>query len=215
MVQEKNESVFVCPLGQDSQKNLANTIEQINCDLKALPTITQQNSLPILEKSLENEGMRAEPSEANDLELLLKDKASLEEESRRLDVEEKRLDLLVRIHIDEFAKETKKRNSEKKHAIIQLREQIGRLEAQLGLEESVEEPKMMNDEKQKANDDLLARICTSETQVKEFAVCELSVESIPEKVDICQYTPSSKASQEELLDSGQNGIAVEIIEEIK
>ena len=211
-MQGKNESVFLCPLEQDDQKNRANTLEEINCNSIVQSTSTQQNSPDVREKVLEDKDMRPTPSETNDLELLLREKAVLEEESRRLDEERKRLDLLVRMHLEELARETKKRNSEKRQAMIHLREQIGRLETQLGLEKSVQE-------KQKANIDLRARIGMLETQLRELSVLDISTESLAEKIDSSPYSASSEASHEELLDSDQNAsaveIAVEIIEEIK
>lgn len=130
-MQEKSENVFICPLGQDSQKDLGITIGQINCDSKTLSSLTQQKFVAILEKSLENEDKRSEPGETNDLELMLKEKASLEEESRRLDEEGKRLEVLVRIHIEELAQETKKRNCEKQKANMDLRARVDMLETQL------------------------------------------------------------------------------------
>lgn len=130
-MQEKNENVFICPLGQDSQKDLGITIEQINCDSKTLSSLTQQNFPAILEKSLENEGKRSEPGETNVLELMLKEKARLEEESRRLDEEGKRLEVIVRIHIEKLAQETKKRNCEKQKANMDLRARVDMLETQI------------------------------------------------------------------------------------
>ena len=91
----------------------------------------QQNSPAIGEKVLEDKGMPPTPGETNDLELLLREKAGLEEESRRLDEERKRLDLLVRMHLEELAQDTKKKNSEKQKANIDLRARIGMLETQL------------------------------------------------------------------------------------
>ena len=180
-MQEKNESVFICSIEQDSQKNRANIFEEITRDSIVHSPIAQQNSPAICEKILEDKDMRPTPGDTNDLELLLKEKAGLEEESRRLDVERKRLDLLVRMHLEELAQETKKRNCEK----------------------------------QKANIDLRARVDMLETQLKGLSVLEISEESIAEKIDASLYPPLSEASQEELLDSDQNAIAVEIMEEIK
>ena len=130
-MQEKNESVFICSIEQDSQKNRANIFEEITRDSIVHSPIAQQNSPAICEKILEDKDMRPTPSDTNDLELLLREKAGLEEESRRLDEERKRLDLLVRMHLEELAQETKKRNCEKQKANIDLRARIGMLETQL------------------------------------------------------------------------------------
>ena len=181
LVQEKNESVFLCPLEQDNQKNRKNTIEEINLDSIVQSSSIQQNSPAIGEKVLEDKGMPPTPGETNDLELLLREKAGLEEESRRLDEEQQRLDLLVRMHLEELALETKKRNGEKQKAIIDLRARVGMLE----------------------------------TQLRGLSVLENSGEGIAKKIDNCPYPPSTEASREELFDSDQNAMAVEIIEEIK
>src|SRR4030067_1703892 len=57
LVQEKNESVFLCPLEQDNQKNRKNTIEEINLDSIVQSSSIQQNSPAIGEKVLEDKGM--------------------------------------------------------------------------------------------------------------------------------------------------------------
>ena len=130
-MQEKNESVFICPIEQDSQKNRANNLEEITCDAILYSTSAQQNFPIICEKIIEDKDMRPAASDTNDLELLLIEKAGLEEESRRLDEERERLDLLVRMHLEELAQETKKRNCEKQKGNMTLRARIDMLETQL------------------------------------------------------------------------------------
>ena len=130
-MQEKNESVFICSIEQDSQKNRANIFEEITRDSILHSPSAQQNSLAICEKILEDKGVQPTPGDTNDLELLLKEKAGLEEESRRLDEERKRLDLLVRMHLEELAQDTKKRNCEKQKANMDLRARVDMLETQL------------------------------------------------------------------------------------
>jgi hypothetical protein len=130
-VQEKNENVFICPIREDSQKNRANLLEEIACASIVHSPSAQQNSPSICEKIHDDKGVQPTPGDTNDLELLLKEKAGLEEESRRLDEERKRLDLLVRMHLEELAQETKKRNCEKQKANMDLRARVDILETQL------------------------------------------------------------------------------------
>ncbi len=132
MKQGKNESVFLWLLEQDRQKKRANLLKEKNRDSEVHFPREQQNSPAIKEKVFEDKRMRLSPDDANELELLLKEKAELERDSRHLDQERKRLVLLVRMHLGQLAQEIGKRNNEKRQAIIQLREQIGKLETQLG-----------------------------------------------------------------------------------
>ena len=211
---DKNESVFLLSLEQDRQNNQARTLDETNPNsVVQLPSIPC--SIPaIQQKVYEDEGVQSASGETSDLELLFKEKAGLEEESHFLDEEQGRLNLRARMVTAELVQEMKK-NSEKRQEIIGLREQIGRLETQLGLEELVQETEMSNGEKQQEIVDLQATVGLLETQLEGLSVSDASGEGKAETIDYCSYTLVSIISQEELPDSDQNATVVEIIEEIR
>jgi len=84
------------------------------------------------EKSPKDENNRSVFNETLDLERVMKDKAILEEESRRLDEAQERLHLQARMLCGKIMiQEMKKRNGEKRQALDQLQEKVSSLEAQL------------------------------------------------------------------------------------
>jgi hypothetical protein len=213
--QGKDDSVFLWLLEQERQNNRERALRETNRN-----SVVQSPGIPcsppaIRENDHEDEGVQSPSGEKTDLELLFKEKAGLEEESRLLDEEQKRLNLRVKTLIGKLVQETKKRNSEKQQEIIHLREQIGGLENQLGLEKLVQGAKMRNGEKQQENVDLRRTIGMLEAQLGGLSVTDVSGEGKAEKIDNSPHTPPSEASQEELLDSDQNVTVVEIIEEIR
>jgi len=70
-------------------------------------------------------------SETVQLEQLINEKTGQEEESRRLDEEQKQLKLRAKALCEKIVQELKKKNSEKQQAVNQLQSRIGNLEAQL------------------------------------------------------------------------------------
>ena len=61
----------------------------------------------------------------------MKEKADLEEESRRLDAEQKKLSMRARALYEKLIQEMRKKNVEKQQTVSQLQAKIGNLEAQL------------------------------------------------------------------------------------
>ncbi len=70
-------------------------------------------------------------SERTELEQLVKEKSNLEEQSQRLDEEQKKLNLRAKMLYEKIIQEIKKKNNEKEQAVNQLQTKIGDLEAQL------------------------------------------------------------------------------------
>ena len=69
--------------------------------------------------------------EKTEFEQLMKEKSVLEEESQRLDDEQKKLNLRAKMLCEKLIQEIKKTNSEKQQAVNKLQTRIGDLEAQL------------------------------------------------------------------------------------
>lgn len=76
--------------------------------------------------------------EGTDLDRLFREKANLEEESRHSDEEIEALELRARILCEKIVKEMKRRNSEKRRAIGEFRDEIGIAEALYRLESKSE-----------------------------------------------------------------------------
>jgi chaperonin cofactor prefoldin len=125
----KNESIFLWMLEQERQKSRTHVVEETNRDLVELPTTADQP--PESEKPQTREDKPTAPKENTDLERLMKEKESLESESRRLDEEQEKLNLRVKALCEKIIQQTKKKNSEKKQAANQLQTRIDSLEAQL------------------------------------------------------------------------------------
>ena len=70
-------------------------------------------------------------SKTTEIEQLMKEKSSLEDESRRLDEDQKKLNLRLKALYEKVIQEMKKKNSEKQQTVSQLQAKIGNLESQL------------------------------------------------------------------------------------
>jgi len=70
-------------------------------------------------------------SKSTEIEQLMKEKSSLEDESRRLDEDQKKLNLRLKALYEKVIQEMKKKNSEKQQTVSQLQAKIGNLESQL------------------------------------------------------------------------------------
>ena len=125
----KNESIFLWMLEQERQKNRTHVVEETNRDSVELPTTADQP--PESEKPHKKEDKPPTPKETPDLERLMKEKESLELESRRLDEEQEKLNLRFKALCEKIVQQTKKNNSEKRQAANQLQVRIDSLEAQL------------------------------------------------------------------------------------
>ena len=130
-IRDKNEAISLWLLELDRQKNRARVLEETARKSTVQSPSNQHDPWFNFDKSHKDENKRLSIYEATGLEHLMKEKGSLEEESHCLDEAQKRLDQRTKMLTDKIIQEIKKRNSEKKHAIDQLRVRMHSLEAQL------------------------------------------------------------------------------------
>ncbi len=126
---DKNEGIYLWMLEQDRQKNRVHALEQTSNSTSQL-TKAAHDLIFNNKASSENEKEQSPVRNNADLEQLLNKIASLEEESRNLDKEQKQVDLRIRILCQNLIEELEKRDSQKQQAIRQLRERIGTMETQ-------------------------------------------------------------------------------------
>jgi chromosome segregation ATPase len=183
MAHNKNESVFLWMLEQDRQKNRVAKGEELGHNSPVPSLSIPSSSYGIREEIRENQGLQSIVCETSDLERLLREKESLEEEARCLDEDVKRLNLRERALLEQLVQETRKRNEEKKRAVLQLQEQLGGLEDRLGLGELVQKTEKSNSEKQREIVHLREQIGGLENELKGLSGSEATRESEAEKID--------------------------------
>jgi len=128
---DKNEGIYLWLLEQDRQKNRAYALKVTD----ESPTLhfqsTQDNSRTNTEKSSEDLNEQSPLSENIGLDELIEEKADLEEESRRLDEEQRHQSLRIKILCEKLVQEIKKKNSQKRQTIDQMHTRIDKLETRL------------------------------------------------------------------------------------
>ena len=179
---DKNEGIFLWILEQDRKQNQARAqAEAVRKSTEPAPNAAI-DTLFASQKPNEDENEQPTFSEDSDLEKLLKEKTSLEEESRNLDEIRKKLNQQAKMLSEKLVQEIKRKNGRKKTIVNELQARIGKLEAcfqELSPTDELGEAESAGNDDNKSN------------------------------------KPALEASQEELLDSGQDGVAVDVIEEIK
>jgi chromosome segregation ATPase len=183
MAHNKNESVFLWMLEQDRQKNRVAKGEELGHNSPVPSLSIPSSSYGIREEIRENKGLQSIVCEKSDLKRLLEEKESLEEEARCLDEDVKRLSLRERTLLEQLVQETRKRNEEKKRAVLQLQEQLGGLEDRLGLGELVQKTEKSNSEKQQEIVHLRAQIGGLENELKGLFGSEAARESEAKRID--------------------------------
>jgi cell division septum initiation protein DivIVA len=131
-MRDKNEAINLWLLELDRQKNRARVLEETTRKSTVQSPSNQHDPWFNCDESHKEENKQIAICEAADLEHLMKEKGSLEEESQCLDEAQKKLDQRAKMLTEKIIQEIKKRNSEKKQAIDQLRARMHRLEAQIG-----------------------------------------------------------------------------------
>ena len=129
---DKNEDIHLWLLEQDRKKSRLRLQEEAGHEMAAAPVSILNHPWFNDYRSYRVEIERPTFAESTDLDQLLKEKAGLEEEFRRSDVQIKSLDLRARELCKEIIQETKKRNIGKRHEIEHLREKIALVQTQLG-----------------------------------------------------------------------------------
>ena len=128
---EKNESIFLWMLEQERQKSRAFAVELAAHDSAAqLPSILD-TLLSNGEESSKHEDESPTVDETTELDQLMKEAKSLEEESHRLTDEEKQFSLRAKMLCERAIQELKKKNGEKQQEVTRLKEEISNLETQL------------------------------------------------------------------------------------
>lgn len=128
----RNEGVFLWLLEQERQKDRSYQLKERLCNA----TMKTSNALPeelFWDEKLQEEKdvqLEIEPHELNNFDLLLKEKANLEEQSCCLDKQQERLNLQIKMLLEKIVEEKKKKNNEKRQEIIQLQTRIKVLEEQ-------------------------------------------------------------------------------------
>ncbi|HEX9261587.1 MAG TPA: hypothetical protein VF893_03580 [Candidatus Bathyarchaeia archaeon] len=129
---DKNEGIYLWLLEQDRQKNRVQALKQTDLNpavqSQNIPSNTGFNSE---ESQAQTEEKQLTCGESTNFEQLTREKASLEEEYHRLDEEQKKLSLRIKILCEETIREIKKKNSEKQQAVNQLQARISGLEDKL------------------------------------------------------------------------------------
>ena len=131
-MRDKNEAISLWLLELDRQKNRARVLEETARKSTVQSPSNQHDPWFNCDKSHKDENKRQAICEATDLEHLMKEKRSSEEDCHCLDEAQKRLDQRAKMLTEKIIQEIRKRNSEKKQAIDQLRARMHSLEAQLG-----------------------------------------------------------------------------------
>ena len=185
---DKNESIFLWLLEEDRKKNRAGTPKE-TCEYSALQSQSTAHSSRFNHaENCEDKNRQITYTENTDLEQLMKEKTNLEIESHRLDEQQKELDTRARTLCESVIKETKKRNLSKQHAVNQLRERIGSMEARLGLENAIYETKVENDKKQQEVSHLRELIGALDSQFNEISLSDASAECKTDKVGDSNYS---------------------------
>jgi len=130
-MRDKNEPINLWLLELDRQQNRARVLEETARKSAMQSLSTQYDPWSNCDKSHKDENKRIAISKATDLEQLMKEKGSLEEESQSLDAAQEKLDQRAKKLTEKIIQELRKRNIEKKQAIDQLRARTRSLEAQL------------------------------------------------------------------------------------
>ncbi len=128
---EKDDGIFLWMLEQDRQRNkdrvlnreLVESEEQLSSAARELIS-SARNS--------EREIGQSTPHETDDLAQLLSEQADLEEESLKLDGEERELSLRARALSERLLQEISRRNDEKRRQISQLQAKISMMEQTFG-----------------------------------------------------------------------------------
>ncbi len=130
---DKNEGVFLWLLEQERQKDRTHQLNERLCNIAMQSSNTLPEELFCDEKFQEENDVQLEPEpdELNNLNLLLKEKANLEEESCSLNEQEERLNLQIKMLLEKIVAEKKKKNNEKRETTMQLQARIKALEDQL------------------------------------------------------------------------------------
>ena len=130
-MRDKNEAISLWLLELDRQKNRARVLQENARNSAVQSPSNQHDPWFNCDKSHKDENKRIAISKATDLEQLMKEKGSLEEESQSLDAAQEKLDQRAKKLTEKIIQELRKRNIEKKQAIDQLRARTRSLEAQL------------------------------------------------------------------------------------
>ena len=129
---DKNEGIYLWLLEQDRQKNRAQALKQTDLNPAVQSQNTSSNSgFNSEEFQTQIEKKPSSYSESTDFEQLIKEKASLEEEYHRLDEEQQKLNLRIKMLCEETIREMKKKNGEKQQIVNQLQARISGLEDKL------------------------------------------------------------------------------------
>jgi chromosome segregation ATPase len=198
---EKNENVFLWLLEQNRQKSRAHVLQENKRNLSAQPPIIFHNPLFNGATSQKDDNKRPAFVTTRDLEQLMKEKTGLENELHSLEEKQRKLDLRARVLCAKVIQETRKRNSEKRQVVNQLRERFARIETLSKLDESIQERQKKNHEKQQEISRLRETISTLETQFVELSISDVPQEETIEKVASTQDTPTSKIPQMALVEN--------------